>query len=234
MNKILIPEKKRGSSVDFLCEHLQNGIFVGRFAPGQRLIERDLIEEFGLSRGPVREAFHRLSADGLVDLIPHRGAIVRRLLRQEVQDLFQIRESLEGLAAGLAAKNINQGQNRKLFTKVWKQACLSKKTMQWNLFMENNQLFHKTIVEISNNNQLYELVEKLRLVVVMFQVGKSMHFDQMIKSNEDHKEIAEAILDGDEIKAQRAMSNHVRNSHRWIDTLPESVFKPKLALNSTD
>lgn len=220
-------KKKRGGTVELLCQHLQKGILGGRFAPGQRLIERDLIEEFGLSRGPVREAFHRLSSDGLVDLIPNRGATVRRLHRKEVEELFQIRESLEGMAAGLAAKNIDQGQNRKIFNAVWKQVKPSKKDLQWNVFMENNHLFHKTIVDISNNTQLNDLVEKLRLVVVMLQVGKAMQVTQMNKSHQDHIAIAEGILDGDFIAAETAMRKHVANSHNWILTLPDSVFKPE-------
>lgn len=218
-------KKKRGGAVEVLCQHLHKGILAGRFAPGQRLIERDLIEEFGLSRGPVREAFHRLSADGLVDLIPNRGATVRRLLRKEVMELFQVRESLEGLAAGLAAKNIDQGQNRKAFNAIWKQVKPTKKLSQWNVFMENNHLFHKTIVDISNNSQLNDLVEKLRLVVVMLQVGKSIQTNQMEKSHRDHVAIAKAILDGDFIAAETAMRNHVASSHAWILTLPDSVFK---------
>ena len=218
-------KKKRGGSVEILCGHLQEGILLGRFAPGQRLIERDLIEEFGLSRGPVREAFHRLAADGLVDLIPNRGATVRRLLRKEMFELFQVRESLEGLAAGLAAKNIDKGQNRNIFNGVWKQVRPTKKVLPWNLFMENNHLFHKTIVDISNNSQLNDLVEKLRIIVVMLQVGKAMQPVQMDKSHQDHVAIAKGILGGDPIAAEMAMRSHVANSHNWILTLPDSVFK---------
>ena len=91
--------------------------------------------------------------------------------------------------------------------------------------MENNHLFHKTIVDISNNSQLNDLVEKLRLIVVMLQVGKAMQPVQMDKSHQDHVAIAKGILGGDPIAAEMAMRSHVANSHNWILTLPDSVFK---------
>ena len=96
-------DSRRGDTVDYVCVCIRQGVVDGRFVPGQRLIARDLTEEIGISRGAVREAFRRLAAEGMVDLIPNRGASVRRLSRRQVEDLFQIRECVEGLAAGLAA-----------------------------------------------------------------------------------------------------------------------------------
>lgn len=220
-------KQQRGGTVDYLCDRVRQGILEGRFAPGQRLIARDLIEDAGTSRGPIREAFHRLEADGLVDLIPNRGATVRRLLRKEVQELFQIRESLEGLAAGLAAANINEGENRKIFTEVWERVRPTGESLPWTVFIEHNHSYHNTIVAISNNSQLCEMVRRLRLVVVMLQVGRAMKEEHTGRSHQDHVVIAEAILAGDVNGAETAMRNHVRGSHAWIQTLPDSTFKPE-------
>jgi DNA-binding GntR family transcriptional regulator len=223
----LVTKQQRGGTVDYLCDRVRQGILEGRFAPGQRLIARDLIEDIGTSRGPIREAFHRLEADGLVDLIPNRGASVRRLLRREVRELFQIRESLEGLAAGLAAANIDEGQNRKIFTEVWERVRPTGESLPWNVFIEHNHSYHNTIVAISNNSQLCELVGRLRLVVVMLQIGRAMKEEHTGRSHQDHVAIAEAILAGDANGAEIAMRKHVRDSHAWIQTLPDSTFKPE-------
>src|SRR5512134_3171820 len=88
--------------VEATIEAIKSGIFEGRYAPGQRLIEADLTRELSVSRGPLREALGRLVADGLVEIEPYRGAIVARPSREDVANTLQLREVLEGLAARLA------------------------------------------------------------------------------------------------------------------------------------
>src|SRR5271169_6349962 len=82
---------------------LREDILAGRLQPGSRLIESDLTARFAVSRGPVREGLRRLSADGLIEHRPHRGAVVRRLAEREIRELFLIRIEMEALAARLAA-----------------------------------------------------------------------------------------------------------------------------------
>src|SRR5262245_43090553 len=94
---------ERGGTVEYILEHLRSGVLQGLYAPGQRLIEADLTQELRVSRGPLREAFRRLSAEGLLEIVPHRGAMVRRLTLREMRELFQIRLGLEMLAARLAS-----------------------------------------------------------------------------------------------------------------------------------
>src|SRR5918993_1901760 len=105
----------RGETVDYVLEHLRNCVIQGRYAPGQRLIEADLTRDLRVSRGPLREAFRRLSAEGLLESVPHRGAVVRRLTLREMKELFQIRVQLESLAAQLAAEAIANPAIRERF-----------------------------------------------------------------------------------------------------------------------
>ena len=93
-----------GATVDFIVERLREDILAGRLAPGSRLVESDLTARFAVSRGPVREALRRLSAEGLIEHRPHRGAVVRRLSERDIRELFQIRVEMEALAARLAAE----------------------------------------------------------------------------------------------------------------------------------
>ena len=90
------------SSPEQVAETLLDGIKGGRFVPGQRLIEADLTAELGVSRGPVREALKHLAAEGLIHLIPHRGAYIRKLTRRQAIDILVIQETLTALAARLA------------------------------------------------------------------------------------------------------------------------------------
>jgi len=219
-------DSRRGDTVDYVCVCIRQGVVDGRFVPGQRLIARDLTEEIGISRGAVREAFRRLAAEGMVDLIPNRGASVRRLSRRQVEDLFQIRECVEGLAAGLAAAQIDKGDNRRIFTEVWDKVRPTGQVLPWNVFIDNNRLYHRTIVDIGGNVQLSSLIVNLQLPVVMIQVGRAMRPEHAELSHRDHVAIAEAVLAGDATVAEAAMRRHVRGSHDWIQTLPDSAFKP--------
>jgi DNA-binding GntR family transcriptional regulator len=116
----------RGGTVDRVVEGLRAGILGGRYVPGQHLIEADLTRDFNVSRGPLREAFRRLSAEGLLQIVPNRGALVRQLSYREIVEIFQIRSGLEPLAARLAALAIDQGDNRRRFKaairEIWSEA----------------------------------------------------------------------------------------------------------------
>lgn len=215
----------RGQTVDFVVEQIRQGIFAGRFVPGQRLVARDVTDEIGISRGPIREAFRRLAADGLIELVPNRGAAVRRLSRREVRELFQIRENLEGLAARLAAENINAPGRRELFSDVWKQVRPTRRPQQWHTFIQQNRLYHRTIVAIGDNAQLAELIDRLQLPVMMFQIGQAMRPENAALSHEDHVRVAKAILAGEPTRAEEAMRAHLRRSYSWVTQLPDWAFK---------
>jgi DNA-binding GntR family transcriptional regulator len=91
-----------------VLEALRRAIVSGRLAPGQRLTERALIEMLGVSRTVIREALRQIEAEGLVEIIPNKGPVVRKLSATEAKDLYRIRAVLEGLAARLFAENADE------------------------------------------------------------------------------------------------------------------------------
>lgn len=219
------PVQRRGETVDYVVAEIREGILSGRYAPGQRLIARDLIDDIGCSRGPVREALRRLAAEGLVQLVPNRGAIVRHLTRKQVDDLFAVRKNLEGLAARLAAQCIDEGENRALFARVWEEVRPKGQQLPWSTFIGQNRLYHHTIVLIGGNETLTSLIETLQLPVVMLQIGRAMQPEHAAVSHLDHVSVAQAILAGDPDAAEEAMRRHLQRSHDWIVTLPDSAFR---------
>ena len=90
-----------------IVTELEARIDSARLVSGQRLVEADLTREFGISRALLREAFRQLAAEGAIELVPNRGAEVRRLTRQEALELFEIRTELEGMAARRAAERMD-------------------------------------------------------------------------------------------------------------------------------
>ena len=214
--------------VEYALDALREGIKVGRYTPGQRLIEADLTRELNVSRGPVREAMHRLAGEGLVVIEPHRGVVVRRLTREDVANLYEVREGIEGLAARLAAKHIDEGDNAKRLRAAIKQMRDVFESGDAAAYMESNESLHGLIFELSGNNALVKMVQQLRLPVFRLQFSRMMRSSAEAKNDsvEDHEKVVQAILAGNPKKAERAMKTHVRHAGRMILHLPDNSFGP--------
>jgi len=214
------PEAHRhGEAVGVVFETIRQGIISGRFTPGQRLVIRDLAEEIPYSRSTFREAFRRLAAERLVSLIPNRGVAVQRLTPREMADLFEIRELLEGHAARRAAEKIDESDHRKRFLAMWEKVRRGDPSDR-AAFIENNQRFHGTIVELTGNTRLPEMLNQLQIPILMFQWRTIMTRHEMETSQAEHETIAKAILESRPDQADAAMRRHVqRAKRRTFDTL---------------
>jgi DNA-binding GntR family transcriptional regulator len=204
---------RHGEAVDVVFETIRQGIITGRFAPGQRLVIRDLEEEIGYSRSTLREAFRRLAAERLVSLIPNRGVAVQRLAPREMADLFEIRELLEGHAARRAAERIDEGDHRRRFMAMWEKVRRGDPSER-AAFIGDNQSFHGTIVELAGNSRLPEMLNQLQIPILMFQWRRFMTREETEQSQAEHETIAKAILEGRPERAETAMRKHVRRAKR--------------------
>lgn len=215
---------RRGETVNDLFGKLKQTILSGGFAPGQRLIEADLTRDYGISRGPLREALRQLAAEGLVEIVPNRGAVVRRLSRKAMADLFLIRQSLEGLAASLAATNMVRDDYRKSFRSVVTSINDIRKTKSPEKFTEENALLHQIIVELADNPQLATLVHQLQLPLARFQIRSTLDQSYRDFSIEEHDRIIAAILDGNPARAGAAMRQHLKRASKQVMMLDDSTF----------
>ena len=183
---------------------------------------RDLAEEIPYSRSTFREAFRRLAAERLVSLIPNRGVAVQRLTPREMADLFEIRELLEGHAARRAAERIDESDHRRRFVAMWEKVRRGDSSDR-AAFIEHNQLFHGTIVELAGNSRLPEMLEQLQIPILMFQWRTILTSQETETSQAEHETIARAILEGRPEQAEIAMRRHVqRAKRRTFDTLSGS------------
>jgi DNA-binding GntR family transcriptional regulator len=212
----------RGNSVEQLAQRIREGILRGRYAQGQRLIERDLIEESGFGRSTVREAFGRLASEGLVELVPNRGATVRRLSRKELREHFQIRELLEGLAARLAAEAaadpVQRGRALQLHAHMLAdpQAGLD--------FRERELSLHRLLLDMSANAQLARLLSRLHVPLSTAQVSHSLTGEQLQRARRAQLEIVRAVAQGQPDEAEAAMRQHLREVGEWTRMQPDSAF----------
>lgn len=202
----------RGTAVDTVTAEIIDGIKYGRYVPGQRLVEADLTSELGVSRGPLREAFGRLAAEGLLEIEPYRGALVRRLRREDIIEVFEVREALEGQAAALAAARIGLGENRAALDNALAQMRDQRARTDTVDYMDLNEQFHALIVDLSGNRTLTRLVGQLQVQVFRLFYRRLADAAARERSIDDHVDVAGAILAGDSVAAERAMRAHVRAS----------------------
>ena len=199
-----------GATVGHIVELLRDDILARRFEPGARLVESELTQRFAVSRGPVREALRRLAAEGLIEHVPHRGAVVRRLTRKEIAELFQIRVALESLAARLAAEVADaearvafEAAIAPIFSDAPRSACD---------YLAENSAFHEAILTLAGNGQLRDLSLKLQLPLIMAQVGDVLTPDVLAASVREHRALAAAIRDRDGAGASAAMRAHLERA----------------------
>lgn len=214
-----------GRKVFSVADYLSDAILNGRFVPGQRLIEADLTNNLGVSRGPVREAFRRLSAEGLIEIVPNRGAVVRRLSIVEALELFEIRIELEALGARLAAENMKDPKIRKAF-----EAAIAP---IWNLeprhstaeYLQENQNFHAAVMTAAGNSQLIKLNQQMHLSLIMSQISSSLTSHVIAASLHEHRMIASAIRSRDPRAADAAIRDHLRRAQDFMRAMPPDLFR---------
>lgn len=222
----MVENKKKGdtrSLVDFVVDSIRDGIREGRYAPGQRLVESDLTQQFGISRGPLREAMGRLAGDDLVVIEPHRGVSVRKMTSQDLHELYDVRQTVESLAARLAAANINVGDNRKRMSKMLRQMQTYRNNSDVMAYTSFNDEFHKLIVEMSDNRYLKKLISHLRVPIFRYQFQQFLDTKAKQASIAEHLVVGKAILEGDGPRAEKAMRKHVKETSKFLLGLADKL-----------
>ena len=209
------------SAVDHVIDSIKRGIRHGRYVLGQQLVEPDIMREFQVSRGSVREALRRLEADGIVQIELYRGASIRKISRREFAETNQIRALLEGFAAARAAEWIDAAQRKQLIDieRRWDRGIPN-----WS-YAEYNEMFHALVVEAARHNELPGYLEQANLSVFELQFHRIQRAPSAVRrSRLEHGRVVKAILKGDAKGADRAMRQHVHNSGQAILDAAEGFF----------
>lgn len=207
-----------------IAEGIKGRIHRGAYAPGQRLIEVDLAEEFSVGRGRIREVFKTLVGEGYLEFVEKRGVYVRKFKRHEILEMGRVREVLEGLAARMAAeKTLSEDQNAALLMHQDRmdQAADNKDIDGYNA---ENFLYHATIASIADNKYVQDFLHRVRLPLYRLQLPRTFSADSMIVSNRDHKVITAAILSSNPDAAEAAMRAHVREGNNHVARLAAEML----------
>lgn len=211
-------------SVTDVTRLLKRRLRQGDLVPGQRLVEPDVMRDTGASRGKVREALQRLCTEGLVDLHEFRGAIVKRLTREEVQQAYDMREMVEGLAARLCASAGMGTAQRRQLEALQAELDVAAAELSFDRFVRANDRYHEFIIDHAGNDYLRTFGERLRIPIFRLQFHVFYTAQTIRLSNADHRVITRAILDGDGMGAEQAMRSHVRNGLATVTRLDDSFF----------
>ena len=199
-----------GATVAHIFERLRDDILARRLPPGARLVESDLTTRFAVSRGPVREALRRLAAEGLIEHVPHRGALVRRLSPREIRELFQIRIELEALGARLAAEADDPDRRAQFSSAI--RPIFDDAPRRASAYLAENVAFHDAILTLGGNRQLRDLTIGLQLPLIMAQVDDVLTAKVLEASVREHRAIAAAILAREPQAAAAALRAHLERA----------------------
>lgn len=200
---------------EVVCETLRDAVRRGVLKPGERLMEIQLAEELGVSRTPVREAIRKLELEGYVIMLPRRGTYVADLSIRDVNEVFEIRASLESLASGLAAERITEEELEKL-RRLLVQIGSYIEQGDMDKIVESDVEFHDLLYQASRNARLVGIISNLREQLTRFRTA-SMSVPGRLKATlEEHRAIVEAIARGDGESACRAAELHVERSEQTL------------------
>ena len=206
-------------------DHLQEGVLSGRLRSGTVISEAGLAKELGISRTPVGEAIRQLVREGLVEQVPRYGTIVRSIDRQELIDLYEMREALESFAAHKAAQIITEPMLARLqqyvdvMEKIGEElrhaGTIELDEPSLRRFLAADMAFHMLIIEASGNRRMIEVVKNMRTVSRIFRMRRAPHQLPVVhKAYEYHSLILNALRARDGDAARRHMSDHIAAGKR--------------------
>lgn len=200
---------------DVVFNTLRRAILTGELKPGERLMEIHLANRMGVSRTPIREAIRKLELEGLVIMIPRRGAEVAQITEKGLKDVLEVRRALDALCVELACDRISAEEEEQL-----KEACnefeRATKTKDATVIAKADVVFHDIIVQATGNQRLIQLINNLSEQMYRYRfeyIKDENRHDSLI---DEHRIIYESIVKRDKTKAARTAKLHIDNQEKSI------------------
>lgn len=200
---------------DVVFNTLRKAILTGELKPGERLMEIHLAKRLGVSRTPIREAIRKLELEGLVTMIPRRGAEVAEITEKSLKDVLEVRRALDALCAELACQRITEEEKRQLAA-----ACeefeKATKTKDATVIVRADVALHDIIVAATGNRRLVQLVNNLAEQMYRYRFEYIKDESQHEKLIEEHRMIYGNIMEGNRAAAAEAARLHIDNQEKSI------------------
>jgi DNA-binding GntR family transcriptional regulator len=203
------------SGPDQIVRDILHGLAEGRYVPGQRLAEPDLMRRYGVARSTVREALRRLAAEGVAVIAPHRRARLRLLTRREAADLLRVLERLLGLAARQAAEAVAAGADPTAFA----EAAAAFVARDGDAAARGR--YYRALTRLAGNRDLSRLLASMQVHLIRAQLRLARP-----RGLADHRALAAAVVAGAPDRAEAAAARHVRRLIAALPAMPDSAFAP--------
>ncbi len=203
---------------DVVFKTLRQAILKGELKPGERLMEIHLADRLGVSRTPIREAIRKLELEGLVTMIPRRGAEVARITEKNMRDVLEVRRALDAFSCELACDRITRQEEEELH-KACEEFEAATETMDATVIVAADVKLHDIIVRAAGNERLTELINNLSEQMYRYRfeyIKDTNNFDKLI---EEHRIIYESIRKKDKQTAAQTAKLHIDNQERSILSL---------------
>lgn len=200
---------------DVVFNTLRQAILKGELKPGERLMEIALAERLGVSRTPIREAMRKLELEGLVVMIPRRGAQVANITEKDLNDVLEVRIALENMAIEKACKRMSEEE----LDRLWQAAREFERTMaEGNLvrLAEADVAFHEIIYQASDNCRLIQVLNNLREQIYRYRVEYLKEEETRNVLVKEHEELYNAVKARDVERAQEISFEHIENQRKAI------------------
>ncbi len=214
------------SSPDVVVDAILSGLRSGRLVPGQRLVEADLTHSLNISRGPVREALKRLSAEGIVTLSQNRGAYLRALSQKEVDDILRVLEVVTSLVVELATRAIGSGSMRPEFETVSRELMDHEARGDTLAFMDKRREYYDVLIKAANNQELARIIPMMQIHLLRLQFQTRMSPQDRRKQFEEYRAMTDTVLSGDAKRAARLTRIHIKRTRLSISRMPADAFAP--------
>jgi DNA-binding GntR family transcriptional regulator len=190
---------------------IKNMIILREIEPGKKINEEHIAKEIQVSRTPIREALCRLENEGIVKIIPRRGAFVSDLTETNVREILLIREVLEGLVVRLAVENMDEKTLEKLRKALEKVSTLPEKDRDLINYTRSEVDFHALLLSASKNQMLKNMMEIVNAHLQIIRLRTVVIPERAQRTVKEHQQIFKAIETGDATSAEELMRKHVRS-----------------------
>lgn len=206
------PAIRRASLHEEVVPRLRDMIFEGQLAPGDRIPERILCERFAISRTPLREALRVLAAEGLIDLLPHRGATVAKLSAEALAQLFPVMEALEGLAGSLACEHLTDADLDEIRA-MHEQMVEHYRRGERLEYFQLNQRIHQKIVMAARNPVLLDMYTSLSGRIRRARYLANLDGERWQQAIAEHEEILKTLAERDGARLSRLLVDHLQHKY---------------------
>jgi DNA-binding GntR family transcriptional regulator len=203
-----------------VAQRIRDMIRKGLLQKGDRIVEKELCEAMGTSRTPLREALRLLSSEGLIELVPHKGAYVAQPSMREIREMFEVMSILEGTCARKVAEKMTDADFRKL-EKLHEKLEKYFREKNNEKYLEVNHKYHSLLQEMTGSKVLNDVINSLRQKILLYRYRQLYQPDRFRASMNEHRVLLDAFRRRDPAAAESAMRTHLINQCEALKSVYE-------------